>query len=190
MLQNLACLLHDRWYFYSLSLIFFHSMRAFCSVFFLGKSHKQKLFSSNHGFFFTWKCNLFETNLLNFSNRTDRRSKMISAPTNFNHITHLGPGDGIQNQRLIDLPTTIETADSHSPQPSIPHPRVRKFKKKLNFITKIINYRYFIQHRRLEKRPRCRQGLHLEIHRTWNRVVSRVMAHHLTLSKLTMVSFI
>jgi len=36
---------------------------------------------------------------------------MISAPTNFNHISHMGPGDGIQNQRLLDLPTTLETAD-------------------------------------------------------------------------------
>lgn len=50
----------------------------------------------------------------------DRRSKMISAPSNFNHITHMGPGDGIQIQRLMDLPTTLETADqashaSHSP---------------------------------------------------------------------------
>ncbi|XP_073988373.1 serine/threonine-protein kinase gek [Rhodnius prolixus] len=43
----------------------------------------------------------------------DRRSKMISAPTNFNHISHMGPGDGIQIQRLLDLPTTIETADHH-----------------------------------------------------------------------------
>lgn len=42
---------------------------------------------------------------------SDRRSKMISAPSNFNHISHMGPGDGIQNQRLMDLPTTIETAD-------------------------------------------------------------------------------
>ncbi|XP_019696393.1 serine/threonine-protein kinase Genghis Khan isoform X3 [Harpegnathos saltator] len=42
---------------------------------------------------------------------TDRRSKMISAPTNFNHISHMGPGNGIQIQRLLDLPTTIETAD-------------------------------------------------------------------------------
>ncbi|KAE8752370.1 hypothetical protein FOCC_FOCC000842 [Frankliniella occidentalis] len=41
----------------------------------------------------------------------DRRSKMISAPTNFNHISHMGPGDGIQIQRLLDLPTTLETAD-------------------------------------------------------------------------------
>ncbi|XP_058807394.1 serine/threonine-protein kinase Genghis Khan isoform X2 [Phymastichus coffea] len=52
---------------------------------------------------------------------TDRRSKMISAPTNFNHITHMGPGNGIQVQRLLDLPTTLETADqqylgSHSSQ--------------------------------------------------------------------------
>lgn len=41
----------------------------------------------------------------------DRRSKMISAPSNFNHITHMGPGDGIQIQRLMDLPTTLETAE-------------------------------------------------------------------------------
>merc|ERR1719468_1111801 len=44
----------------------------------------------------------------------DRRSKMISAPSNFNHISHMGPGDGIQIQRLIDLHTTLETADSVS----------------------------------------------------------------------------
>ncbi|XP_035704452.1 serine/threonine-protein kinase Genghis Khan isoform X2 [Folsomia candida] len=43
---------------------------------------------------------------------TDRRSRMISAPSNFNHISHMGPGDGIQIQRLMDLPTTLETADS------------------------------------------------------------------------------
>ncbi|XP_045464345.1 serine/threonine-protein kinase Genghis Khan isoform X2 [Harmonia axyridis] len=38
---------------------------------------------------------------------TDRRSKMISAPTNFNHISHMGPGEGIQRQRLIDLTTNL-----------------------------------------------------------------------------------
>lgn len=56
--------------------------------------------------------------VINFSAdyRTDRRSKMISAPTNFNHISHLGPGDGIQKQRLLDLPTTIETADQTQTQ--------------------------------------------------------------------------
>ena len=41
---------------------------------------------------------------------------MISAPTNFNHISHMGPGDGIQIQRLLDLPTTVETADQHHTQ--------------------------------------------------------------------------
>lgn len=41
---------------------------------------------------------------------------MISAPTNFNHISHMGPGDGIQKQRLLDLPTTIETADQPNSQ--------------------------------------------------------------------------
>jgi serine/threonine-protein kinase MRCK len=39
---------------------------------------------------------------------------MISAPSNFNHISHMGPGDGIQIQRLMDLPTTLETADQVS----------------------------------------------------------------------------
>lgn len=55
----------------------------------------------------------------------DRRSKIISAPTNFNHISHMGPGDGIQIQRLLDLPTTVETADSLPP-------------------TKVIAQKYFI----------------------------------------------
>ncbi|CAK9804243.1 Serine/threonine-protein kinase Genghis Khan [Anthophora quadrimaculata] len=53
---------------------------------------------------------------------TDRRSKMISAPTNFNHISHMGPGNGIQIQRLLDLPTTLETADQqHSSHHSSSH---------------------------------------------------------------------
>ena len=36
---------------------------------------------------------------------------MISAPSNFNHISHMGPGDGIQMQRLLDLPTALEKAE-------------------------------------------------------------------------------
>jgi len=51
------------------------------------------------------------THLSTLTRNTDRRSKMISAPSNFNHITHMGPGDGIQIQRLMDLPTTLETAE-------------------------------------------------------------------------------
>lgn len=54
----------------------------------------------------------------------DRRSKMISAPTNFNHISHMGPGDGIQIQRLLDLPTTLETADRITPT-KVSHPPPR-----------------------------------------------------------------
>ncbi|XP_042899175.1 serine/threonine-protein kinase Genghis Khan isoform X2 [Parasteatoda tepidariorum] len=34
----------------------------------------------------------------------DRRSRLISGPTNFNHISHMGPGAGIQLQKLVDLP--------------------------------------------------------------------------------------
>ncbi|XP_017876835.1 serine/threonine-protein kinase Genghis Khan isoform X1 [Ceratina calcarata] len=53
---------------------------------------------------------------------TDRRSKMISAPTNFNHVSHMGPDNGIQIQRLLDLPTTLETADQqHSGHHSSSH---------------------------------------------------------------------
>ncbi|XP_031437858.1 serine/threonine-protein kinase MRCK beta isoform X3 [Clupea harengus] len=39
------------------------------------------------------------------------RSKMISHPTNFNHVAHMGPGDGMQ--ALMDLPL-----QSESPSPS------------------------------------------------------------------------
>lgn len=39
---------------------------------------------------------------------SDRR-KLISAPTNFNHISHVGPD--IQKQKLFDLPTTVDTID-------------------------------------------------------------------------------
>lgn len=35
---------------------------------------------------------------------TDRRSKMISAPTNFNHISHMGPGNGIQVSNQMNVP--------------------------------------------------------------------------------------
>nr|CAI5825880.1 unnamed protein product [Callosobruchus analis] len=46
---------------------------------------------------------------------TDRRSKLISAPTNFNHISHMGPGDGIQRQRLIDLtPSLVDPLQEHN----------------------------------------------------------------------------
>ncbi|KAL1517229.1 hypothetical protein ABEB36_001021 [Hypothenemus hampei] len=44
---------------------------------------------------------------------TDRRSKLISAPTNFNHISHVGPGDSIQQQRLIDLTTSLVDHHQH-----------------------------------------------------------------------------
>lgn len=33
------------------------------------------------------------------------RSKMISNPTNFNHVAHMGPGDGMQV--LMDLPLSV-----------------------------------------------------------------------------------
>ncbi|KPJ13807.1 Serine/threonine-protein kinase Genghis Khan [Papilio machaon] len=49
---------------------------------------------------------------------SERRSRLISAPTNFAHVSHMGPGDGIRSQRLLDLPTTLETADDHHQQAS------------------------------------------------------------------------
>jgi len=60
--------------------------------------------------------------LSTMSRNPDRRSKMISAPSNFNHITHMGPGDGIQIQRLMDLPTTLETADQQPAAAPAPVP--------------------------------------------------------------------
>ncbi|XP_051908622.1 serine/threonine-protein kinase MRCK beta isoform X1 [Hippocampus zosterae] len=45
------------------------------------------------------------------------RSKMISNPTNFNHVAHMGPGDGMQV--LMDLPLVGDaTPPSPSPSPS------------------------------------------------------------------------
>ncbi|GFV57779.1 hypothetical protein TNCV_1565871 [Trichonephila clavipes] len=46
----------------------------------------------------------------------DRRSRLISGPTNFNHISHMGPGVGIQLQKLVDLP---QVALDQSPRNSI-----------------------------------------------------------------------
>ena len=56
-----------------------------------------------------FKCRL----VVNRNN--DRRSKMISAPSNFNHISHMGPGDGIQMQRLLDLPSVLDAKTEFNP---------------------------------------------------------------------------
>ena len=45
---------------------------------------------------------------------------MISAPSNFNHISHMGPGDGIQMQRLLDLPP-MDKPDGYGTHQSVPH---------------------------------------------------------------------
>ncbi|XP_063079112.1 serine/threonine-protein kinase MRCK beta isoform X3 [Engraulis encrasicolus] len=45
------------------------------------------------------------------------RSKMISNPTNFNHVAHMGPGDGMQ--ALMDLP--LQPSESPSPSSSRHH---------------------------------------------------------------------
>lgn len=95
---------------------------------------KKQTFCQNSKFLHTYLLfSLFICNVIYFIFSTDRRSKMISAPTNFNHISHMGPGDGIKNQRLLDLPTTIETADQtgqqrnsairHAPPPPRATPR-------------------------------------------------------------------
>jgi len=38
-----------------------------------------------------------------FSRALERKSRIISAPTNFSHVAHMGPDQGLQV--LIDLPT-------------------------------------------------------------------------------------
>ncbi|KAM6954695.1 serine/threonine-protein kinase MRCK beta [Aplochiton taeniatus] len=47
------------------------------------------------------------------------RSRMISNPINFNHVAHMGPGDGMQV--LMDLPLTSESC-TPSPSPSLRTP--------------------------------------------------------------------
>lgn len=47
------------------------------------------------------------------------RSKMISNPTNFNHVAHMGPGDGMQV--LMDLPlSAVPAAQEERPGPPAP----------------------------------------------------------------------
>lgn len=41
----------------------------------------------------------------------EMRNKLISNPTNFNHVVHMGPGDGIQI--LKDLPMVKADGISH-----------------------------------------------------------------------------
>lgn len=55
-----------------------------------------------------------------WNRNNDRRSKMISAPSNFNHISHMGPGDGIQMQRLLDLPP-LDKSDQFTPHQGVQH---------------------------------------------------------------------
>lgn len=49
----------------------------------------------------------------------DARARLISSPTNFSHVVHVGPGDG--QHRLQDLPTVGAGGRLVSPTPS-PHP--------------------------------------------------------------------
>ncbi|KAM9294173.1 serine/threonine-protein kinase MRCK beta [Gastrophryne carolinensis] len=48
------------------------------------------------------------------------RSKMISNPTNFNHVAHMGPGDGIQV--LMDLPLSVLPSSQEEPPRERPRP--------------------------------------------------------------------
>lgn len=52
--------------------------------------------------------------------RSERRSKLISGPSNFNHISHMGPGEGIQMQKLLDLPVAMEAANRTRTTPQRP----------------------------------------------------------------------
>ncbi|XP_014902111.1 serine/threonine-protein kinase MRCK beta [Poecilia latipinna] len=48
------------------------------------------------------------------------RSKMISNPTNFNHVAHMGPGDGMQV--LMDLPLSVMPSGQDDPIRDKPRP--------------------------------------------------------------------
>lgn len=39
----------------------------------------------------------------------EMRNKLISNPTNFNHIAHMGPGDGIQILKDLPMVSTCES---------------------------------------------------------------------------------
>lgn len=52
---------------------------------------------------FSWKTK--EAGLQDLD--SDTRSKLISGPMNFNHISHMGPGDGLQILR--DLPIVSDS---------------------------------------------------------------------------------
>lgn len=50
--------------------------------------------------FFRWS---FKTREMGFQDLdADMKSKLISLPTNFNHVSHMGPGDGLPV--LKDMP--------------------------------------------------------------------------------------
>ncbi|KAM4713544.1 serine/threonine-protein kinase MRCK beta isoform 2-T2 [Anableps anableps] len=48
------------------------------------------------------------------------RSRMISNPTNFNHVAHMGPGDGMQV--LMDLPLSVMPSSQDDPGRDKPRP--------------------------------------------------------------------
>lgn len=54
--------------------------------------------------------------LFRSSRRAERKSRVISAPTNFSHVAHMGPDQGLQV--LIDLPTAGSTSPAASSQVS------------------------------------------------------------------------
>ncbi|XP_048829940.1 serine/threonine-protein kinase MRCK alpha isoform X6 [Brienomyrus brachyistius] len=54
----------------------------------------------------------------------EMRNKLISGPTNFNHIAHMGPGDGIQI--LKDLPLNVRSQESRSFSGSVSIPSMAK----------------------------------------------------------------
>ncbi|XP_076873089.1 serine/threonine-protein kinase MRCK beta isoform X4 [Brachyhypopomus gauderio] len=50
----------------------------------------------------------------------EMRSKLISHPTNFNHVAHMGPGDGMQV--LMDLPLSVMPSSQDDPIKDRPRP--------------------------------------------------------------------
>uniref|UniRef100_A0AAY4EZ33 Serine/threonine-protein kinase MRCK alpha n=1 Tax=Denticeps clupeoides TaxID=299321 RepID=A0AAY4EZ33_9TELE len=54
----------------------------------------------------------------------EMRNKLISNPTNFNHVAHMGPGDGIQI--LKDLPMNVRTQENRSFSGSVSIPSIAK----------------------------------------------------------------
>lgn len=56
----------------------------------------------------------------------EMRNKLISNPTNFNHVVHMGPGDGIQILKDLPMVGAADSRENVTSQILRLHPSVSK----------------------------------------------------------------